>query len=71
MMLADHCTASGRPNGRFKNIKPGIVTMKYTSKLVPIAAALILAGLPVQATNYTDATGDFTGGVAALDCRNY
>lgn len=41
--------------------------MKNITNLVPIAATLILAGLPAQATDYTDATGDFTGGVAALD----
>ena len=67
MMPSDHCTTSGRPNDRIQNIKLRITTMKNISNLASIVAALILAGLPAQAATYTDATGDFTGGPAALD----
>jgi hypothetical protein len=41
--------------------------MKTLSVITPVLAALVLVALPARADIYTDASGDFTGGVGALD----
>jgi PEP-CTERM motif len=42
-------------------------TMKTILSITSVLAALAVVALPARATNYLDATGDFTGGVGALD----
>jgi hypothetical protein len=41
--------------------------MKTFPVITPVLAALALAALPARADIYTDVSGDFTGGVGALD----